>query len=181
MQRRAWLRGTITTALVAVAIVTVGPATAQSPPPAVAGIVEKLAGQHPAAYYQQAAALFKEGRRDDAVFLFYLGQLRFRTHLTARRATLKPDADPAVFSSLSEVLGRPLNEYAFGDIPSLVKTIDAVLAYDRANPDTFTPPDQFAEAHANVRDGLQKLRISIEADIDSIRAMRLRNGLQNRN
>lgn len=139
-----------------------------------------LSGQHPAEYYRRAAALF-ETRRDDAVFLFYLGQLRYRAHLAARRAELKPDGDPALFASLSQVVGRPLNEYAFGDIPSLVRIIDAVLAYDRANPDPFTPPDKFPEAHHGGRAGLEGLKAQIIADADDIRAKRRKNGLQNRN
>jgi hypothetical protein len=102
-----------------------------------------LAGQHPAEYYRQAAKLFSTtSRKDDAVFVFYLGQLRYRAHLQARR-DLKPDGDPALFGSLSEVVGRPLNEYAFGDLARLADVIDAVLAYDAANPDRFTPPAQF--------------------------------------
>ena len=51
---------------------------------------------------------------------------------------LRPDADPALFASLSEVVGRPINEYAFGDIPALAATIDRVLAWHAANDDPFT-------------------------------------------
>jgi hypothetical protein len=140
-----------------------------------------LAAQHPAEYYRQAARLFEAGRKDDAVFLFYLGQLRFRAHLSARRGELKPDGDPALFASLSEVVGRPVNEYAFGDIPALARTIDAVLSYDSANPDRFTPPAQFAQAYAGVRSGLEGLKAQVLRDAESIRATRAKNGLENRN
>lgn len=139
-----------------------------------------LNGQHPAEYYNRAAKLFGEGKRDDAVFMFYLGQLRYRTHLSARGAQLKPDGDPALFSSLSEVVGRPLNEYAFGDIPALVRIIDAVLAYDAANPDVFTPPVQHAEALRTVREGLSAMKATILRDAESIRTSRTKNGLENR-
>lgn len=125
--------------------------------------------------------MFKTGHRDDAVFLFYLGQLRFRVHLAARRSELRPDADPAVFSSLSEVVGRPINEYAFGDLPSLIRTIDAVLSYDLKYPDMFTPPAQYSNFHATVRNGLTAMRMPIQHNGDNIRAQRRRNGLENRN
>lgn len=143
--------------------------------------VRSLAGQHPAEYYRRAAQLLGQGRKDDAVFVFYLGQLRYRVHLAARRGELKPDGDPALFASLSEVVGRPVNEYAFGDIPALARTIEAVLAYDEASPDTFTRPSEFAAVHASVRSGLLAMRTQIVADADSIRAQRKRNGLENRN
>jgi hypothetical protein len=160
-------------------LAAVGNARAQAPV-AVPAEVANLAGQHPAEYYKRAASLFENGRKDDAVFVFYLGQLRYRVHLAARR-DLKPDGDPALFASLSEVVGRPLNEYAFGDIPALARTIDAVLAYDAANPDRFTPPAQFQQAHASIREGLGSMKAQILADAESIRAKRLQNGLPNRN
>jgi hypothetical protein len=157
----------------------IGPLHAQ-PAAAIPREVAALAGQHPAEYYRRATDLFGTGRKDDAVFVFYLGQLRYRTHLKAR-PDLKPDGDPALFASLSEVVGRPLNEYAFGDIPALAHTMEAVLAYDAANPDPFTPPGRFRDAHASVRDGLAGLRRQVLADQDSIRAQRTKNGLENRN
>jgi hypothetical protein len=159
------------------AITAGGGATAQAPP---AAELTRLAGQHPAEYYRRAAALFGEGARDNAVFLFYLGQLRYRAHLAARRE-LRPDGDPALFASLSEVVGRPLNEYAFGDIPLLARTIEAVLAWDLANPDRFTPPAEFPEAWAGVRSGLSAMQKHILAEAASIRAKRKERGLENRN
>jgi hypothetical protein len=65
------------------------------------------------------------GKRDEAVFWFYAGQLRYRVYLLVNKDKLEPSGDPAVFASLSEEIGRPLNEYAFGDIPQLAKTIDS--------------------------------------------------------
>lgn len=143
--------------------------------------VKSLAGQHPAAYYKRAGELFGAGRRDDAVFVFYLGQLRYRAHLSARAGELKPDGDPALFASLSETIGRPVNEYAFGDIPALARTLDAVLAYDRSAPDRFTPPARYAQAYAGVRDGLARMRAQLQSQADQIRAQRRSNGLENRN
>jgi hypothetical protein len=147
---------------------------------AVPADVATLAGQHPAEYYRRAAKLFQDGEKDDAVFVFYLGQLRYRARLAARR-DLKPDGDPALFLSLSEVVGRPLNEYAFGDIPALARILEAVLAYDQADPDRFTPPSQFRQAYAGVRDGLSAMKGQIVTDADSIRAKRRQNGLETRN
>jgi hypothetical protein len=138
-----------------------------------------LDGEHPAAYYQRAADLFRLDQKDDAVFVFYLGQLRFRTHLAAR-PDLPKSGDPALFASLSEVVGRPLNEYAFGDIPALLRTIDAVLAWDARNPDSFTPPSQFAAAHQRTREGMSAFRRQMQAQAAEIKRQRAANGLPNR-
>jgi len=138
-----------------------------------------LRGQHPAQYYMRAVELLRSGRADDAVFVFYLGQLRFRTHLTARPG-LPPDGDPALFASLSEVVGRPINEYAFGDLRALDATLLAVLDYDRRSPDLFTRAAEFPAAHRQQRDGMEAFRKNVLAQADSIRRTRITNGLENR-
>jgi hypothetical protein len=168
--------GRVLALLIAVIVLTLGGAAmAQAAPPA----VQELAGEHPAEYYKRASKLFQEGKKDDAVFVFYLGQLHFRTHLLAKPGG-DPTGDPAIFTSLSQVIGKPINQYAFGDIPGLARTIDAVLAYDTANPDKFTSPTEFAKIHNDVRDGLTAMKAKMLAEADRIRADRLKNGLENR-
>ncbi|MCZ8316292.1 hypothetical protein [Phreatobacter sp.] len=112
--------------------------------------------------------------------LCYLSQLRYRTHLAAR-PDLPRDRDPALFASLSEVVGRPVNEYAFGDIPALDRTLRAVMAYDQANPDRFTSPTEFPQASRTVRTGMEQFRAQILAQRETIRTQRQANGLANRN
>jgi hypothetical protein len=135
--------------------------------------------EHPAGDYRHAATLFEAGRRDEAVCWFYRGQLRARIHLLARH-DLPPDRDPAVFASLNEVVGRPINEYAFGDIAALLAVIDQVLAWHAANDDRFTPKARFAAAHEQVTAGLVRLRAQTLAQQASIVAQRRANGLPNR-
>jgi hypothetical protein len=166
MRRRAVLAATVP-----------APAFAQARPGDAA--IERLNGQHPAAYYTEAARLFAAGEREDAVFLFYLGQLRYRTHLAAR-GQRGPNSDAPAFGALSETIGRPINEYAFGDIPALLRTIDAVLAYDRQAPDRFTQPSAFPDAYRQTREGMVSFRGSIAGRADEIRRQRTANGLENR-
>lgn len=149
-------------------------ARADVPPPA-----EGLENQHPAAYYTAAAQLFETGDKDQAVFWFYAGQLRYRVHL-ACHPDLKPDGDPALFASLSESVGRPINEYAFGDPPALAATLDKVLAWDDATPNGFTSKTECAAAIGTMRAGLAGLRDEVLARQDEIRREREKNGLPNR-
>jgi hypothetical protein len=146
---------------------------------ATADLVAPLNGKHPSAYYETALKIFNSGKREEAVFVFYLGQLRYRT-LLAAKPDLPPDQDPALFDALSESVGRPLNEYAFGDIAGADKILQAVLDYDTANPDTFTPPSQFPEAAAKTREGMEKFRKYMQDNAADIRAQRKANGLENR-
>nr|WP_314074130.1 hypothetical protein [uncultured Roseococcus sp.] len=161
--------------LAAALLLAPGPAWARPSDGALGG----LNGQHPSAYYIEATRLLGQGAPDDAVFLFYLGQLRFRTHLTARPERGRAGDGP-LFGSLSESVGRPINEYAFGDLPALLATLDAVLAYDRQVPDRFTPPSEFPEAHRQVREGMAAFRENVASRQEEIRRQRQANGLENR-
>jgi hypothetical protein len=64
---------------------------------------DRIEGAHPATYYVFASKLFQDGRKDEAVFWFYLGQLRYRIHLGARKGH-DPSGDAALFGSLSEAI-----------------------------------------------------------------------------
>lgn len=134
---------------------------------------------HPATYYVLAQKLFQEGRKDDAVFWFYAGQLRYRFHLAAS-PNLDPSGDPALFSSLSEVIGRPINEYAFGDVDALVATFDRVLEWDEKTPNGFTSRKEHPKEWQSNRDGLGMLRNHVVENAESIRTQRTANGLENR-
>ena len=169
--------------VIALTFATLGQATSKpedafdrmSPDELKAGIEKR----HPVAYYFLAAKLFAAGAREEAVFWFYAGQLRFRFHLAAN-PKLSPSGDPALFGSLSEVMGRPINEYAFGDPPQLGATIDKVLAWDERTDNGFTSKTQHAKLWGEIRGGLSKLGEYVRTSADEIRAERQKNGLENR-
>jgi hypothetical protein len=144
------------------------------------GEIQKgIEGRHPAAYYVLAGKLFEAGSRDEAVFWFYAGQLRYRFHLAAN-PKLPPDGDPALFASLSEVVGRPINEYAFGDIDALIATVDKVLDWDQRVDNGFTSKTSHHAEWQDIRKGLGTLREMLRTRADEIRATRKQNGLENR-
>ncbi|MEX2213651.1 MAG: hypothetical protein WD768_05960 [Phycisphaeraceae bacterium] len=141
-----------------------------------AQILDGIEKQHPAAYYILAAKLFEEGKKDDAVFWFYTGQLRYRYHLMANK-DLNPSGDPALFASLSEQVGRSLNEYAFGDIPKLAATIDRVLKWDDEHDNAFTAKSKNAAEYKKIRSGLGDMKDHITANEASIKRDRKAAGL----
>lgn len=138
-----------------------------------------IAAQHPSAYYMLASGLFSRGDKDEAVFWFYAGQLRYRTHLVCN-PDLPPSGDPALFGALSEVIGSEINAYAFGDLDVLLATLDAVLAWDAGTENTFAAGRDCAAAHGEIVSGLAEFRAHIVDNVDLIRSERLANGLENR-
>eukprot|EP01113_Clastostelium_recurvatum_P043806 TRINITY_DN7305_c0_g2_i1.p1 TRINITY_DN7305_c0_g2~~TRINITY_DN7305_c0_g2_i1.p1 ORF type:complete len:143 (+),score=16.38 TRINITY_DN7305_c0_g2_i1:62-430(+) len=96
---------------------------------------------HPAALYTLAAKLLREGRPDEAVLWFYIGQIRYRFMLAVENITARggategqprmmmgrPSDGAILFSALSESVGRPINEYAFGEVDKAVEQINSSL------------------------------------------------------
>lgn len=142
-------------------------------------IEANIAGEHPAVFYVLASKLFDRGERDEAVFWFYAGQLRYRTHL-ACNPDLPPDGDPALFGALSDVIGGEINRYAFGDLDTLTATLDRVIAWDSATDNRFTPKERCVAQHTEVLTGLTNLRSYIVENAEEVRTERTANGLENR-
>jgi hypothetical protein len=61
------------------------------PVPAPPG-VGRLNSEHPSEYCRRAAMLLKEDKKDEAVFVVYLGQLRYRARLLSH-PTLDPGGE----------------------------------------------------------------------------------------
>lgn len=142
-------------------------------------LIRIVPDQHPSFYYILAQRLFAAGRRDDAVFWFYAGQLRYRIRL-ACHPELAPDTEPALFGSLHETVGRPINEYGFGDPPALAATLERVRAWDEATRNGFEPKAPCAAAIAEQRQGMGQLLSHLRDNADQIRRERAANGLPNR-
>ncbi len=140
-----------------------------------AGITDK----HPATYMVLAARLFQQGDKPEAVKWFYVGQIRYRAFLKAN-PDLDPSGDPALFASLMESVGRPLNEYIGGDVDQWVATIDDAIDWHDSHPDGFLGKDQHRALYASVIAGLKDMRDEIAASKDEIRRQRRENGLENR-
>lgn len=137
-----------------------------------------LEQKHPAAYYSLAAKLFTApATKREAIFWFYVGQLRYRYHLAAN-PDLARDGDPALFASLSEVVGRPINEYA-GGVPNVwIAEINHALEWDAAHRNGFTPKNRAPDQYRQIRAGLVDMRDHLAAMKDKLPEMRRRNGLK---
>lgn len=136
---------------------------------------ERAGSAPPGEIMLRAAPLMQAGKGDEATFWFYAGQLRWRSRLNAD-PDQDPSVEPALFSSLFETLGPTVNGWAFGDIPKLQRTIDAVLLWDERYPDPSLDP----AVHGRMRAGLADLRDQIGREADTIRAERASRGLENR-
>jgi hypothetical protein len=144
-----------------------------------AKIEAALPNQHPSLYYGYAIRLFDQGKKDDAVFWLYVGQLRSRFYLKAN-PNLDPGGDPAAFGALHATIGPTINGYAGGNVKEWGKTIDRALEWDARVTNGFTSKEKFAAIYEENRAGLKNMRDQLETQADSIRAQRKKAGLENR-
>ena len=115
--------------------------------------------------------LFAANRPDDAVFWYYVGQLRGRMEAAS-------DSDAAqAYGAIFATFGPVINEYAAGNVDKLAATIDRVLAWDAAHPAAHTT----SGVREKERQGLADLRTYFLKNKDQVRAERAKNGLPNRN
>ncbi len=133
----------------------------------------------PAGLYTLAARLFADGRRVEAVRWLYVAQIRAHYRL-ATAPDLPEDGEPALYASLQDTVGRPINEWAFGDVPALGARMQEALDWDAAHPPQPVPRGADHQAWQQVRDGLAKLRTEVLAQATDIRRQRSANGLPNR-
>lgn len=99
-------------------------------------LVEDSPGEYqPPVFYELAAQLHRKGRRQEAMYWFYLGQLRARSD--ANKA-LDPSASAGV-DLMNETFGHPINAFAFQDIALLKKTVEMVVADDAKLPRDYDP------------------------------------------
>ncbi|MCD7111331.1 hypothetical protein LRX75_20030 [Rhizobium sp. DKSPLA3] len=166
---------TILPHLIAAALLLLGPPPAFAEEPALPPGAETAGNALPSDIMLRVAPLMQAGRRDEATFWFYAGQLRWRSRLNAS-PTQHATGESALFSSLFETLRPPVNGWAFGDILKLQRTIDAVLLWDVRYPD---PPLDSA-VHERMRAGLTALRDQIGREAGMIRAERASQGLENK-
>jgi hypothetical protein len=142
-------------------------------------LIRIMPDQHPAFYYVLAQRLFAANRKDEAVFWLYAGQLRYRIRL-ACHANLRPDIEPALFGSLQETVGQPINEYAGADPAAWAAAVERARAWDAGTRNGFEPKAACAAAIAEQREGMGQLIAHIRANPDAIRRQRASNGLPNR-
>ena len=142
-------------------------------------LIRIIPDQHPAFYYILASRLFAANRKDEAVFWFYAGQLRYRIRLACHPG-LAPDVEPALFASLQEEVGTLVNGYAGSDPDAWAASIQRARDWDAQTRNGFEPKAPCQAQIADQRAGMGALIDQIRGNRDQILAQRRANGLPNR-
>jgi|GEM_PF-6589173 len=92
----------------------------------------KLEKSHPLEFFGAATEYYKDGKMNDAGFLYYLGDLRYRYYI-ATHLDEKPDGERAIFASLKSTIGSEINYRLGEDIDNYPKILDAVIEWRESN------------------------------------------------
>ena len=139
---------------------------------------DTITQRHPVDYFILATRLFQMGEKDEAIFWFYAGQLRFRARL-ACHPELPQSGEPALYTAMAATTGQVMNEYIGGYPSRWIATIRRAIAWDEANPNGVDPKEGCAAAIAQQHEGARQLIDWIEQNRQQIREQRAANGLPN--
>lgn len=80
--------------------------------------------------------------------------------------------ETAFYAALLETVGRPINEWAFGNVPALAARMQEALDWDATHPNLVTPKMTDRAVLELIRNGLAQLRLEVLTDADDIRRQR---------
>lgn len=124
--------------------------------------------KEPLELFLPAAALFRHGKKDDAVFWFYAAQLRARYQLVFERGDRGQ-----LLAAMMMTIGIPINNYAFQDVEKLGRILEQVLEWDKRTPNPFNNKPKTPDtdrAIEQIYSGFHKLEqkiIAEKADLES--------------
>jgi len=142
------------------------PKVAVSAAEAILGNPDSL--KEPLELFSPAAVLFLHGKKDDAVFWFYAGQLRTRYQLVFEKGDRGQ-----LLTVMMMTVGAPINNYAFQDVPNLNRILERVLEWDKTAPNSFRErPHSEAEEQkiASIYAGMHDLQGKIIAEQTDLEA-----------
>ncbi|WP_438467005.1 hypothetical protein [Marinomonas sp. PE14-40] len=137
-------------------------------------IKQSITDKHPISYITLATKLLNEGKLDEAVKWYYVGQMRFRAYLMAN-PNLEKSGDPALYASLNYVIGTPINEYAGQNSDHWVKLIEESIKWHSDNPNGFTPKSTHEEIYKEIEGDFFKFRDYVLENKEEIREQRAKN------
>jgi hypothetical protein len=100
--------------------------------------VNRLDRKHPEKYFEAIGDCMKQGRFDDAAFLYYLGILRYRYYNRAN-PRYQASGDGALLASFEYMAGGPINLYVRTNIDNFVAILKASSGYFAQHDYPFYP------------------------------------------
>ena len=112
----------------------------------------QLEKRHPSEFIVEASNLFDKDKKNEASFLFYLGQLRYRYYIGAKSKIKSSDKE--TYNALQMVTGSVINVYLGQHFDTYLHVIDLVLEWDRTHDFIYFSKTKSPEKQSEVLKGL---------------------------
>ena len=132
---------------------------------------------HPVGFYILAKKLFDEGEKDEAIFWFYVGSIRYRYFLySVGDDPFHPENE--LFEQVQFEIGGLVLDYAGGDPEFWAEQVEQASIWDDKHLNFFYPKKRNPEALAEVRANMQKLKTKLLDEKEDIIRQRIENGAE---
>lgn len=126
-------------------------------------VADSLNYCHPVGYFQVAAELMSKSKFNEAAFLYYLGNLRFR-YYNSVNPDYEPSGDGALFSSLKNVMGDPINMYQRINIDNFISVLKRVTKYASENDYKYYSREKNIEKYNSITEKWNNQIVDLETN-----------------
>jgi len=132
---------------------------------------------HPVGFYLLAKKLFDEGERDESIFWFYVGSIRYRYFLSS------VGEDPfhtenELFGKVQFEIGGLILDYAGGDPELWAKQVEKANQWDTDRLNFFYSKKKNPDALLEIKSSMLELQQKLLTEKDDIIRLRIENGAE---
>jgi hypothetical protein len=139
-----------------------------------AELIKEATSIHPVGFYVLASKLFKDGKKDESIFWFYVGSIRYRYFLSLiGESPFHPENE--LFGKVQFEVGGMVLDYAGGDPDFWAKQVGEASKWDHDNLNSFFPKKNDPEALMEIKKNVEKLRLTLLEEKESIIRQRIEN------
>ena len=132
---------------------------------------------HPAGFYVLASKLFKENKKDESIFWFYVGSVRYRYFLSSvGDSPFHPENE--LFGRVQFEIGGMILDYAGGNPDFWAQQIAEANQWDSDHANVFFSKSTHPKALQEVKQGMEKLRVTLLAQKEEMIRQRIENGAE---
>lgn len=129
---------------------------------------------HPAGYYILANGLFHAGHKDESIFWFYIGSLRYRYYLSSIESNpFHPEEE--LFGKFQFEVGTVLLDYAGGNPEFWSEQVAKAITWDDENDNIFFAKHNDPAELRDVRQSMLELQNKLIEEKDNIIRQRIEN------
>lgn len=132
---------------------------------------------HPVGFYILANKLFKEGERDESIFWFYVGSIRYRYFLSSiNDDPFHPEND--LFGKVQFEIGGVILDYAGGNPEFWAQQVEKANKWDSDSLNFFYFKRNNPKALAEIKESVVELQQKLLVEKDNIIRQRIENGAE---